>query len=150
VEPKLGIVEQVERCECHLLAVQCLAHMEEPFAVIQPWQVVISAVEFGKFHLVGRRVGVVAGVPCFIVCRAAPGARGRVMTAWCALHHFDPVNGVLQFLLMAIVVSHHSFQRLDARLEQLQRLQLQLNGIQVVHDGIECSLDGVPQTGGQL
>jgi hypothetical protein len=72
------------------------------------------------------------------------------MAAWCTLHRLDSMDDVLQFLLMVIVVGHRCFQRLDAHLERLQRLQLQFDGIQVAHDGIKRSLHGIPPTGGRL
>jgi hypothetical protein len=67
VEPQLGIAKQIKRHEYHLLIVRRQVHMEEPFAVIQPWHGVAGAVELRKFHLVGSGVGVVAGIPCIII-----------------------------------------------------------------------------------
>jgi hypothetical protein len=59
VEPKLGVVEQVECCERHPFVVWCPSHMEEPLATIQPWQWVAGTVEFGKLQFVchGDRIG---------------------------------------------------------------------------------------------
>jgi hypothetical protein len=31
------------------------------------------------------------------------------MAAWCALRHLDAVDGVLQFLLVAILIGHRRF-----------------------------------------
>jgi hypothetical protein len=122
VEPQLGIAKQIERHEYHLLIVRRQVHMEEPFAVIQPWHGVAGAVELRKFHLVGSGVGVVAGIPCIIIPSAPSGMRRRTRAARCTLCHLNPVDGVLQFLLMAILVGHRSLQRLDACREWLQRL----------------------------
>jgi hypothetical protein len=90
VEPKLGAVEQVERRERHPLVVRCPTHMEEPLA---------GAVEIGKFHLVVRGVRVVAEVPSVVIPSATR----------CALRHLDPLDGILQLLLMLFLVGHHRF-----------------------------------------
>jgi hypothetical protein len=97
----------------------------------------------GHRCLVDRGVGVVAGVPVLIIPSATPGTR-RTMAAWCALRHLDAVDGVLQFLLVAILIGHRRFQCLHAHLEQLQWLQFQLEIVQAAHDGIEGVLDSVP------
>jgi hypothetical protein len=108
MKPKMGVVEQVERRKHHLV-VRCPAYMEEPLAAIQPQQGVASTVEFKEFHFVGCGVGVVIGVPCVVIRRAASGVRRRVMAAWCTLCHLYSVDDVLQFLLMASMASHRCF-----------------------------------------
>jgi hypothetical protein len=52
VEPKLGVVKQVESRECYLV-VRCSVHIEEPLTAIQPRQGVVETIELRKFHLVG-------------------------------------------------------------------------------------------------
>jgi hypothetical protein len=72
-------------------------------------------------------------------CGLWSGSRGQI-----PLRRLDPVDGILQLLLVLLVISHHRLQRLNARLEWLQWFQLQLNVVQAVHDGIERGLDDVP------
>jgi hypothetical protein len=91
VEPKLGVIEQVECRECHLLVVQSLAHMEEPLAAIQPRQGVVDAVERWELQLVSRSVVVVAGVPCIYVPDALPGARWRSVLTLRALRSLEVI-----------------------------------------------------------
>jgi hypothetical protein len=87
--------------------------MKKPLPAIQPRQGIAGADKLREFHLVGSGVVVVVVVPCIVVPCAASGVR-RARAALCALRYLDVMNDILQFLLMAILVGHRRFQRLDA------------------------------------
>jgi hypothetical protein len=108
VEPELGVVKQLQCCERHLLVVRCPVHIEDLLAAIQPRQGVASAAKLRELHLVSSGVVVVAGIPYLIVPSTSLGASRWVRATRRTLRHLDPVDSVLQFLLLAILVGHYS------------------------------------------
>jgi hypothetical protein len=107
VEPKLGIVEQVECREHHPFVIRCPSHMEELLATIQPWQWVAGIVEFGKLQFVrhGDRIG--GWIARVSIAGDATAVGWRAWSAWRALGLFDMVDRVLQHLVVKVVINHH-------------------------------------------